>query len=161
MKRSIRQRVALSLILLGAAFLAYRATLPEQVVSPGTGIQFDDFVFTAENVVPMGDHYAVSVKVSNQAKRVPFTFRPSCVHVEDGTGSWRRLETQLLNDTLAPGESRSFLIPFEAPGAPNKCRISFRFGGPLGETADAILLGRKAVQVKIASAKSSTADRTA
>jgi hypothetical protein len=165
----------LSLVVAGAAGLYAWRMQPEQreVHAPGDAVRFDDFRFAvvgARREASLGEGAAraqargvfvvVQLRVSNDAQRVEFTFRPETLRLVDARGALHELSpagqaalAALGRDgcrrPLPPGASCIGELAFDVPadalggGEPGALCLRFFFGGALPNLLDLLAYGNR------------------
>lgn len=136
----------------------------------GQTIRIDDFAFTAldsqrteqlDALKPQGVFYVVDLQVTNNAKRVGFTFRPDTAIFIDSTGveyhvspEARRMwfeangKTDACAHELVPGEVCQTTLVYDVPAGTNAPLLKISFEGGLFEIADALMYGNRVIQLK-------------
>jgi hypothetical protein len=147
--------VGVVIVLLGIAVCLRTSAV--SVVPRGVSTRFDDFAFTLlearlEDDATLGRVCVITFDVQNQAKRVPFTFDPGRIILEDDAGNphvgpiaWPKEgegTTPAPVGVLPAGARSSFVFAYRLGegGKPKILRMSF---GPLGDFLEAIFYGRR------------------
>jgi hypothetical protein len=164
--RLLRRRTILfgvAVILAGS--ICYRiATSPILEIPVGTSIRFDDFTFAIEKSQvrnldknePKKRYLIVTMKVINEAKRVPYKFRRSIVVMSDDKGiesgvsakgqailDQEKTSPDALAAPLAPGSSGTTELAFVLPENVKKPRFKISHGGPILDVVDDFFAGKR------------------
>jgi hypothetical protein len=137
---------------------------PEILIPLGTSIRFDDFTFAivgsrtlkAETSGSERQYLVVSLKVENEAKRVPYRFRRSTLVMVDDDGREHHVaptgqkvldaDRKGIDPLAAPlpaGSSGVTELAFELPRKTIKPRFKISHGGPVLDCIDDIIGGKR------------------
>jgi hypothetical protein len=152
-------------VLAVVAAIAIRSLLAREIlVPPGTPIRFDDFEFSVvgsrEATLGKGPaarpYLVVSLKVDNNAKRVPYQFRRgiAVMVADDGHKYGVSPEGQTALDGLRAGAdplaaplpasaSATTELAFDLPPSATNPRMKISHGGPLLDVVDDLLGGKR------------------
>jgi hypothetical protein len=136
----------------------------------GQEIEIDDFAFAALGsgqakrvgaLDAAGIFYTVEFRVSNNAKRIGFTFRPDTAVLVDGNGTEYHVseparsawfsatgEPDACARELKPGEVCVTTLVFDVPASARAPYLKMSFGGRFFEIADALMYGNRVIQLK-------------
>lgn len=166
--------VALAILAaIGISLLAVLALLNrrDQTVGLNQEIQYDDFAFSvvaartasalgkSDSQVPTGVYYVVTIKVSNHAKRVDYTFKRNSAVLVDSLGREFRvsktgqqaLETTQGQQCLAPipaGASCTIDVVFDLPVDARLSQLRVSEGGLAGDILDVVFFGKKRIALE-------------
>jgi len=158
---------------IGLSLLATLAMLNrrDQFVGLNQEIQYDDFAFSVNGVRKshslgegefktnaQGLYYIVTLKISNHAKRVDYTFKYQSAKLLDGddkefglsAAGQRALESSTgkrCTDPIHAGESCVTEVVFDLPAASELKHFRISEGGLVGDILDVIFYGKKRIEL--------------
>jgi Domain of unknown function (DUF4352) len=158
-------------VVIGILLVAMLAILNRrnEVVGLNQEIQYDDFAFSVQGVrkastLGKGDSqtlngvyfYVVTIKVTNHAKRVDYTFKRSSAVLVDDAGrefhlsdnGQRALESAQSNrcaDPIPAGASCITEVVFEVAEDAGPLQLRFSEGGSIGDILDFVFYGTKRI----------------
>ncbi|MFY9570551.1 MAG: DUF4352 domain-containing protein [Blastocatellia bacterium] len=157
---------------IGISLLAMLAVLNRRDQSVGLNqeIQYDDFAFSVLGVrkastlergdSPVADrfYYVVTIRISNHAKRVNYTFKTTAAILVDdrgrefhlSTAGQHALESTLINRCSEPipaGASCITEIAFDLPAEARPSQLRISEGGAIGDILDVVFYGRKRIEL--------------
>ena len=169
--------IGITTALVGTSLVAYVAFVALTSVSyypPGKDIVYDDFGFTATRgtaalkvgtifASPGKCFYVVRARVTNNAKRVDFEFRPEIVklYTPGGAACINAIEAQsaldaqlgkpqMANVSLSPrGDLAERDLVFEGPAGLQEVRVAFSTAGAIGDFLDALIGGNINVKLPV------------
>ena len=173
MDRRVRIKSAIVAVLLLAVIvpIVYRLSVPAVTLKPGQNAVYDDFGFSAMSVRKVrlnslvGNYYIVDVRVTNMAKRVPYTFKPECVTVTNNDGKRLDLSTEgqsayelsrkfsQPSATIAPGSSARYRLVIKSGINSGRLIVRFGFGNWFTRAVDVVLYGKPKFDLEVLGTK--------
>jgi hypothetical protein len=157
---------------IGISILAILALLNRRDQSVGLNqeIQYDDFAFSvvglrrtdalgkSDSQAANGVYYVVTIKVSNHAVRVDYTFKKRAAILVDDQGrefhfspsGQQALESiagQPCGSSIAAGASCLIDVVFDVPKSANASQLRISEGGLAGDILDVIFYGKKRIEL--------------
>ena len=113
----------------------------------------------SDSQTPIGVYYVVTIKVSNHARRVDYTFKRNSAVLVDGLGREFRvskngqqaLETTQGQQCLAPipaGSSCTIDVVFDLPIDAHVAQLRISEGGLAGDILDVVFFGKKRIALE-------------
>jgi hypothetical protein len=158
---------------IGISLLALLALLNrrDQTVGLNQEIQYDDFAFSvlgvrkanalgkSDSQAAEGVYYVVTIKVSNHAKRVDYTFKKKSAVLVDNLGrefhlskgaqeQFESTQGEQCTEAIPAGASCVANVVFELPSDGRALQLRISEGGLAGDILDVVFYGKKRIALE-------------